>query len=144
MSDDTAPWWASADADALADDEDPLARHLAARARGNGRGPHVDGADGRDGTTDDDPDESAGAADRPVDDDTHDRCGYEFCPLCRGLDSLRRTHPEVATHLAEAARHLSLALREVADTLATSSGGPSDEDAPDFESIPIDDVGDEP
>lgn len=101
---DGRPWWRSS-ADAIADDEDPLAAHLGARGQ-------------RDC------------------DDGHQGSDCEVCPICRGIAHVRATHPQVAEHLVEAARHLTMAVREISDTLAV----PADEDGHDtgFESIPLD------
>jgi hypothetical protein len=41
-----------------------------------------------------------------------------YCPVCRGVDLLRRTDPDVVLHLGEAARSLS---RAVAAMLATAN-----------------------
>jgi hypothetical protein len=41
-----------------------------------------------------------------------------YCPVCRTVEALRRTDPEVAQHLAEAAQSLS---RAVAGLLATDN-----------------------
>lgn len=48
-------------------------------------------------------------------------CGA--CPVCIGLKALRAVRPEVIGHLSDAAHHLSLALRAVADAAAD---GPDD------------------
>lgn len=48
-------------------------------------------------------------------------CGA--CPVCIGLRALRSVRPEVIGHLSDAAHHLSLALRAVADAAAD---GPED------------------
>lgn len=103
------PWWRSA-ADAIADDEDPLATHLGARQRDGG-----DGDDGREG---------------------HQGSDCEVCPICRGIAHVRANHPGVAEHLVEAARHLTMAMREISDGLVS----PDDEAGHDtgFESIPLD------
>jgi hypothetical protein len=42
-----------------------------------------------------------------------DACGV--CPICTAIRTLGATHPELVTHLAEAARHLALAVRTVVD-----------------------------
>ncbi len=100
-----APWWSS-DGAGVDPDEDPLAAHLAAR------GLHaVD--DDADRTSTDDPDPSPDA-DGPAtgpDDATSPHppgiCGV--CPICRGHALVQERHPEVAGHLADAARSLSRA-----------------------------------
>jgi hypothetical protein len=48
-----------------------------------------------------------------------DACGV--CPICIGLRALGEARPELVVHLAEAARHLALAVRTVVD--AATDGG---------------------
>lgn len=130
MSADAAPWWHSNE-DVLAD-EDPLAQHLSARAA----------------RLDDEPPTGAGstgAGSRREDDrrdelpDDHDPA-CEVCPICRGIAHVRRTHPEVAEHLVEAARHLSRALGELLDDVAGGRPGESEPHGPTgFTAIRLDD-----
>lgn len=42
----------------------------------------------------------------------------DACPVCLGLRALRQARPEVITHLSDAAHHVSLALRALADAQA--------------------------
>jgi len=131
------PWWSSDGADHLDRDQDPLAAHLSAR-RGEPTRPDGVAEDGAD-----DPDESAPgtAGDRARPDDDHDDppgehdpaiCGV--CPICRGWATLEGRHPDVATNLALAGRHLALALRGLADVVeqaadaapAPAAGDPDD------------------
>lgn len=52
------------------------------------------------------------------------------CPVCIGLRALRQVRPEVVAHLSDAAHHVSLALR----ALAEAQAGPR----PGFEKIDLD------
>lgn len=45
----------------------------------------------------------------------HDGEVCDACPVCMGLRAIRQVRPEVVAHLSDAAHHLSLALRAVAD-----------------------------
>lgn len=49
-----------------------------------------------------------------------DACGV--CPICVGLRALGASRPELAGHLAEAARQLTLAVRTVVDAAAARDG----------------------
>lgn len=42
----------------------------------------------------------------------------DACPVCLGLRALRQARPDVITHLSDAAHHVSLALRALADAHA--------------------------
>lgn len=42
----------------------------------------------------------------------------DACPVCLGLRALRQARPDVITHLSDAAHHVSLALRALADAQA--------------------------
>lgn len=42
----------------------------------------------------------------------------DACPICMGLRALRQSRPDVITHLSDAAHHVSLALRALADVHA--------------------------
>lgn len=48
----------------------------------------------------------------------------DACPVCLGLRALRQARPEVVTHLSEAAHHVALALRALAD--ASHAGDDTD------------------
>ncbi|HKJ54628.1 MAG TPA: hypothetical protein VJ978_01445 [Nitriliruptoraceae bacterium] len=54
----------------------------------------------------------------------------EVCPICRGLAHVRATHPELAEHLVAAARHLTLAMREVVDTIGAAADSPAGQSTP--------------
>lgn len=65
-----------------------------------------------------------GAFTRPDDPDTSTRADApahasgevcDACPVCLGLRALRQARPDVITHLSDAAHHVSLALRALAD-----------------------------
>jgi hypothetical protein len=95
-----------------------LARDLAASAAATG-GPHGPGtAAPRRDTTDgrrpghdgSDGDGGGGGAHRI------DACG--ICPICVGLRAIGEVRPDLVAHLAEAARHLALAVRTVVDAAA--------------------------
>lgn len=45
----------------------------------------------------------------------HDGEVCDACPVCMGLRAIRQVRPEVVAHLSDAAHHLSLALRAVAE-----------------------------
>lgn len=59
-----------------------------------------------------------------------------YCPICRAVDLLRRTGPDVGEHLAEAAQSLS---RAVAAMLATDNVEARRARATDVEHIDLDD-----
>ena len=44
------------------------------------------------------------------------------CPLCRGLAYLEESHPDVLTHLADAAAHLVAAVRSLTEPAADPAG----------------------
>jgi hypothetical protein len=119
-----APWWRS-DGDHLAGDEDPVALHLAAR---NGEatdpgGHREDRADGR-------ADARADARDRDrPDGDTGHVPGpdCDICPICLGIAHVRESHPEVADHLVDAVRHLTLAVRSLMDDVGSGRQGAADD-----------------
>ena len=118
-TDRDAPWWRS-DGDHLAD-EDPVALHLAAR----------------NGETTDPP----GHEDGRPDDESRDRSGdppgaeaghlagpdCDICPICLGIAHVRDAHPEVADHLVDAVRHLTLAVRSLMDDVGSGRRGPHDD-----------------
>ncbi len=136
MSD--APWWASDGAEDLDRHQDPLASHLSARRGEAARideatGDPADGPDPRFGPGDDRPgrddhaDRPGDDADRPGDDADsprdHDPAICGICPICHGWASLEDLHPDVATNLALAGRHLALALRGLADVVEQAADG---------------------
>lgn len=90
------PWWADA-AELLA----RVARE-AGRAAGAGNGRA--GAVGRD----------------HVHTGSVDAC--QICPVCTGIRLLGEVRPEVVSHVTEAARHLTLALKAVVDAQAEAMG----------------------
>lgn len=47
----------------------------------------------------------------------------DACPVCLGLRALRQARPDVITHLSDAAHHVSLALRALADAQAGEDPG---------------------
>lgn len=108
-------------------------RRVTARATANAAGPHGDAF-----TRPDPPDQQAG----PRDDDgvwrrlaegigPHDDGQVcDACPVCIGLRALRQVRPEVIAHLSDAAHHLSLALRAVAEAQTGQRDG--------FEKIDLD------
>lgn len=120
--DPAAPWWWSAD-DRGDPSEDPLVAHLAAR------GLHVvddpDQSSGTDSPEDPDPGPGHGPSDTGFGDDETGSahppgiCGV--CPICRGHAVLQERHPEVAAHLADAARSLSAALATFADVVESET-----------------------
>lgn len=75
--------------------------------------------------------------DRPGDGGPHDQAGHahapddaaacRLCPLCAGMRALGEHRPELLGHLAEAARHLSLAARTVLDAQPPSDGDRDDD-----------------
>lgn len=85
-------------------------RRVAARATSNA------GRPGPGAFTRDDPptagDRRAGGA---PDAHPHDGEVCDACPVCMGLRAVRQVRPEVVAHLSDAAHHLSLALRAVAE-----------------------------
>ena len=152
-ADEDLPWWRSR-ADDLARDEDPVALHLAAR---NGeatsdRSGHGPGG----GSGDDGPRHGPGPGAEPGHDPGAERRhemgpDCDVCPICLGIAHVRETHPEVADHLVDAVRHLSLAARELMDDVggrarrsadhpgrSTPRSGGADSG---FVSIPLDDWG---
>lgn len=46
----------------------------------------------------------------------------DACPVCIGLRALRQARPDVIAHLSDAAHHVSLALRALADAQAGDDG----------------------
>lgn len=129
-SDDTPAWWSS-DASGVDPDEDPLAAHLAARGLraveepdDPSSGPHDpdDLSDPPDSNDSEDGGAGSGASARAGDPPGEETVGGDHppgicgvCPICRGHALLRERHPEVADHLADAARSLSAALASFAD-----------------------------
>lgn len=53
----------------------------------------------------------------------HDGEVCDACPVCMGLRAIRQVRPEVVAHLSDAAHHLSLALRAVAEAQAAPDEG---------------------
>ncbi len=47
----------------------------------------------------------------------------DACPVCIGLRAVRQVRPEVIAHLSDAAHHMSLALRAIADAQAEPDEG---------------------
>lgn len=115
-TDDDGSWWVPA-TEALT----RLARDLAASAVASPpRGLVDDDADGARGsdappTRDGEHEDGTGGGGHHV-----DACGV--CPICVGLRALGTSRPELAGHLAEAARQLTLAVRAVVDAAAPSDG----------------------
>lgn len=124
MTADVGPWWHSRD-DALGN-EDPLAQHVGARATG---------------ANDQAPGDETGQADGPDRAELPHDPPCDVCPICRGIEHVRRTHPEVAAHLVEAARHLTRAVSELLDEVATRRPDGSTSAAADngFTAIRLDD-----
>jgi hypothetical protein len=136
------PWW-----EAAAETVSRLARDLAdtAEAHEAGTTEPAPGAEGdgpphepghhpghgpdRDPGRGDDPDDGTaqdaatgpGTASRGAREESHriDACGV--CPICVGLRALGESRPELVGHLAEAARHVALAARSLADRPARTS-----------------------
>lgn len=113
-TDDDGSWWVPA-TEALT----RLARDLTAAAVASPpRGLVDDDAEGTPGThappTRDGDDEDATSGDHV------DACGV--CPICVGLRAVGASRPELAGHLAEAARQLTLAVRTVVDAAAPRDG----------------------
>lgn len=136
---DGAPWWSSGRTpeEGIDPDEDGFAAHESARrARAGGNGsersdpdpPHwmtdlvdllariassstarMGGSPPRNGSAPHPPDQVCDA-----------------CPVCIGLRAVREVRPETIAHLAEAARHISLALRSFADAQARAVVGDQD------------------
>jgi hypothetical protein len=92
------------------------ADHGQARGDGRRRGGGGGGGSGESGGGD-----GGGAAHRI------DACG--ICPICVGLRALGEARPDLVAHLAEAARHLALAVRTVVDA-AAEPGEAADPGAP--------------
>jgi hypothetical protein len=130
-ADDDGSWWVPA-TEAVT----RLARDLAATAGTTG-GPHdhgtvpprgeADDVRGRGG--DDSGDEGGGDRSGGGGGAPHriDACG--ICPICVGLRALGEARPDLVSHLAEAARHLALAVRTVVDA-AAEPGEAADPEAP--------------
>jgi hypothetical protein len=145
MNGEHDPWWASGRSpeEGIDPDEDGFEAYDAARrARANGDGqngsqdrsegpppPHwltdfvemltrvASASTARMGGT---PPRAAGAAPHPPD----QVC--DACPVCLGLRAVREVRPEAIAHLAEAARHVSLALKAFADAQARAVVGDED------------------
>lgn len=137
MSDD-GPWWASgAAADEGLDGADPFDAHQHAR-HGNGAGDSRAGEGGDTrwvGEALDAVVRLASQASRHVGQDPssphEDGTVCDACPVCITLRAVRQVRPEVIGHLSDAAHHLSLALRAVADAQAS-------DDTQDFQHIDLD------
>ncbi|MBY5164295.1 hypothetical protein [Salsipaludibacter albus] len=138
-----APWWSS-DGAGVDPDQDPLAAHLAARnlhavgdetddeVGGDVGGGDVGGDVGGDETNDE------GA----VGDEAHPPGICGVCPICRGHALVQARHPEVAAHLADAARSLSCALATFADLVEAEPAAtpdPDDRSTDTFRPIVLDD-----
>lgn len=153
-ADEDLPWWRSR-ADDLARDEDPVALHLAARngeATG-GATSEATGADENGPRHGPRPERGAehGHEHEPGAEPPHELGpDCDVCPICLGIAHVRETHPEVADHLVDAVRHLTLAARELMDDVggrarrsadpgrSTPRSGRADSG---FVSIPLDDWG---
>lgn len=102
------PWWASDGREDIGD-EDPFDAHQRARQSTSGVGADAFRelfrvlGDGRH------------RLDSPT-------CG--ICPLCTAIASLDRIGPEIAHHLSEAARHMTLAAKSFVDA-QTAAYGPT-------------------
>lgn len=132
-----APWWASTGADGLDPGQDPLDAHRRGRAGGN------EAPGGRQQARDHGGSEVVDAllallaaagrrvADRGVATAAGDAAAAahddgqvcDACPVCRLLRAVRQARPDVVTHLADAAHHLSLALQALAEASDTPDGG---------------------
>lgn len=113
------PWWATDDGDGrAAPDPDPLVRHRRARwGLPDDPGDEAT-ASGTDGPAPEGSDDEAGAA------DVHGHwCGV--CPICAGLRRIEELRPDLAVHLAEAARHLTQAVRVLLDGALAATPGPA-------------------
>lgn len=139
--DPDAPWWASTGADGLDPGQDPLDAHR------RGRAGEQDAADEEAGGRQQGRDHGGGevvdallallaAAGRRVADrgvataagdvaaaahDDGQVC--DACPVCRLLRAVRQSRPDVVTHLADAAHHVSLALQALAEASDAPDGG---------------------
>lgn len=146
MTNDHDPWWASGRTpdEGLDPDEDGFeAYDEARRARASGNGDVGNGNGGADGSqpphwmTDlvellarlasagtarmgGTPPRPAGTPPHPPD----QVC--DACPVCLGLRAVREVRPDAIAHLAEAARHVSLALKAFADAQARAVVGDDD------------------
>lgn len=74
-------------------------------------------------TRTDPPASGPGSADGAPGPHPHDGEVCDACPVCMGLRAIRQVRPEVVAHLSDAAHHLSLALRAVADAQAQPDDG---------------------
>lgn len=136
-----APWWSS-DGAGVDPDQDPLAAHLAARnlhAVGDEtNGDETTEDEAGDGAVGDDEVRDEGA----VGDQPHPPGICGVCPICRGHALVQARHPEVAAHLADAARSLSRALATFADLVETepaATPAPDDRATDTFRPIVLDD-----
>lgn len=139
--DPDAPWWASTGADGLDPGQDPLDAHRRGRAgeqeaadeepggrqqgRDHGGGEVVDAllallaAAGRRVA-----DRGVATAASDVAAAAHDDGQVcDACPVCRLLRAVRQSRPDVVTHLADAAHHVSLALQALAEASDAPDGG---------------------
>lgn len=139
--DPDAPWWASPGADGLDPGQDPLDAHRRGRAgeqeapdeevggreqgRDHGGGEVVDAllallaAAGRRVA-----DRGVATAADDVAAAAHDDGQVcDACPVCRLLRAVRQSRPDVVTHLADAAHHVSLALQALAEASDAPDGG---------------------
>jgi hypothetical protein len=148
----TPPWWSSGDDPGVSDDPDPVTRHRAARRGGQpddgraapwwvpaaeaitrlGRDLAAAAADDPDGARTrsgsgpgaEEPEATGQRTAEPGGPTPHriDACGV--CPICVGLRALGDVRPELAGHLAEAARHLALAVRTIVDAAVPTDVDP--------------------
>lgn len=136
-----APWWASTGADGLDPGQDPLDAHR--RGRAGDHDTPGDGAGGRQQARDHGggdvvdaliallaaagrrvADRGAAAAAGDVAAAAHeDGQVCDACPVCRLLRAVRQSRPDVVTHLADAAHHVSLALQALAEASDAPDGG---------------------
>lgn len=136
-----APWWASTGADGLDPGQDPLDAHR------RGRAGEQEGADEEAGGRQRGRDHGGGevvdallallaaagrrVADRGVATAADDVAAAahddgqvcDACPVCRLLRAVRQSRPDVVTHLADAAHHVSLALQALAEASDAPDGG---------------------
>jgi hypothetical protein len=88
------------------------------------------------GSDDDGHDEARAHADQPPHAHTPPLAGgdvCQVCPICTALRLVGEVRPDLVVHLAEAARHLTLAAKTIVDAHATGYGGRG------LEHIPLDD-----
>lgn len=99
-------------------------RRISARSTGHASAPPGDASTGADDPQA--PPSGQGAAWRRLADGIAPHADGEVCdacPVCIGLRALRQARPEVIGHLSDAAHHVSLALRALADAQAGDRDG---------------------